>query len=137
MLTYEQNAKLTQVGSGTPLGRFLRHSWIRPAKHEEIATPGGAPVRVGLLGEKLVAFRDPSGKAGLIGEFCPHRRASLAYARNEIGGLRCLSHGWKLSQDGRGDESPPEPPNSNLKVNLKHRAYPVHEAGGILWTYMG
>jgi phthalate 4,5-dioxygenase oxygenase subunit len=137
MLTYEQNARLTQVGRGTPLGRFLRHYWIPAANLEEIAVPGGAPVRVGLLGEKLVAFRDPSGKAGLIDEFCPHRRASLAYGRNEAGGLRCLYHGWKMSQDGRVDESPPEPPDSNLKKNLKHRAYPVREAGGILWTYMG
>jgi phthalate 4,5-dioxygenase len=137
MLTHEQNAKLTQVGPRTPLGRFLRHYWIPAANLEEIAVAGGAPVRVGLLGEKLVAFRDPSGKTGLIEEFCPHRRASLAYARNEVGGLRCLYHGWKLAQDGRVDESPPEPPNSNLKINLKHRAYPVHEAGGILWTYMG
>ncbi len=137
MLSYEQNAKLTQVGPGTPLGRFLRHYWIPAANLEEIATPGGAPVRVGLLGEKLVAFRDPAGKAGLIGEFCPHRCASLAYARNETGGLRCLYHGWKLAQDGRVDEAPPEPPSSGFKANLKHRAYPVHEAGGILWTYMG
>src|SRR5689334_17785353 len=137
MLTYEQNKKLTQVGPGTPLGRFLRHYWIPAANLEEIATPGGAPVRVGLLGEKLVAFRDPSGKAGLIGEFCPHRRASLAYARNEIDGLRCLYHGWKMSQSGRVDECPPEPPNSNLKRNLRHPSYPVREAGGILWTYMG
>jgi len=137
MLTHEQNAKLTRVGPGTPLGRFLRHYWIPAANLEEIATPGGAPVRVGLLGEKLVAFRDPSGKAGLIEEFCPHRRASLAYGRNEVGGLRCLYHGWKMSQDGRIDESPAEPAKSKLKANLKHRAYPVREAGGILWTYMG
>jgi phthalate 4,5-dioxygenase len=137
MLTYEQNAKLTQVGPGTPLGRFLRHYWLPAANLEEIAKAGGAPVRVGLLGEKLVAFRDPSGKAGLIDEFCPHRRASLAYARNEVGGLRCLYHGWKMSQGGRVEEAPPEPDNSNLKVNLRQRAYPVREAGGILWTYMG
>lgn len=137
MLTREQNAKLTQVGPGTPLGRFLRHYWIPAANLEEIAVPGGAPVRVGLLGEKLVAFRDPSGKAGLVDEFCPHRRASLAYARNEVGGLRCLYHGWKMTQEGRVCETPPEPPTSKLKDNLKHRSYPVREAGGILWAYLG
>ena len=96
MLSYQQNARLTQVGPETPLGRFFRHYWIPAANLEEIAVPGGAPVRVGLLGEKLVAFRDPAGKAGLMQEFCPHRRASLVYGRNEEGGLRCLYHGWKM-----------------------------------------
>jgi phenylpropionate dioxygenase-like ring-hydroxylating dioxygenase large terminal subunit len=137
MLTYKQNARLTQVGPDTPLGRFFRHYWIPAANLEEIAVPGGAPVRVGLLGEKLVAFRDPAGKAGLMAEFCPHRRASLVYGRNEEGGLRCLYHGWKMSQEGRVLETPAEPPSSNLKENLRHRAYPVREVGGILWTYMG
>ena len=137
MLTHEQNAKLTRVGPGTPLGRFLRRYWIPAANLEEIAVAGGAPVRVGLLGEKLVAFRDPGGRAGLIDEFCPHRRASLAYGRNEVGGLRCLYHGWKISQAGRIADVPAEPANSNFKTHLKHRAYPVMEAGGILWTYMG
>ena len=99
MLRHEDNVRLTRVGPGTPMGTFLRRYWLPAAKLEEIAQPGGAPVRVRLLGERLVAFRDPSGKAGLIEEFCPHRRASLAYARNEKGGLRCLYHGWKMAQD--------------------------------------
>src|SRR6185436_4484348 len=87
MLTKEDNDRMTQVGADKPLGRFFRRYWIPAAKSEEIAEPGGAPVRVGLLGEKLVAFRDPTGKPGLINEFCPHRRASLVYGRNEEGGL--------------------------------------------------
>ncbi|MGH7335945.1 MAG: Rieske 2Fe-2S domain-containing protein [Myxococcota bacterium] len=137
MLTHEDNERLTRVGSGTPLGRFLRRYWIPAAKLEEIAEPGGAPARVGLLGERLVAFRDPAGRAGLMHEFCPHRRASLAYARNEEGGLRCLYHGWKMGHDGRVLDTPAEPAASKLKDNLRHCAYPVHEAGGILWAYMG
>ena len=106
MLTREDNEKLTRVGPGTPLGRFLRRYWIPAAKSEEIAQPGGAPVRVGLLGEKLVAFRDPDGKPGLVNEFCPHRGASLVYGRNEPGGVRCLYHGWKMSQEGRIVDTP-------------------------------
>ena len=106
MLTKEDNDRMTQVGPDKPLGRFFRRYWIPAAKLEEIAEPGGAPVRVGLLGEKLVAFRDPKGKAGLMHEFCPHRRASLVYGRNEEGGLRCLYHGWKIAHDGRVLETP-------------------------------
>lgn len=137
MLSHEDNVRLTRVGRGTPMGKFLRRYWIPAAKLEEIEQPGGAPVRVRLLGERLVAFRDPSGKVGLIDEFCPHRRASLAYARNEKGGLRCLYHGWKMSHDGHVLETPPEPQKSRMAQRLCVTAYPVREAGGLLWTYMG
>ncbi|MDB6000754.1 MAG: Phthalate 4,5-dioxygenase, partial [Rhizobacter sp.] len=82
-LTREDNKTLTEVGPDTPLGRFFRRYWIPAAVLQEISEPGGAPVRVGLLGERLVAFRDPAGKVGLMKEFCPHRGASLVYGRNE------------------------------------------------------
>jgi len=137
MLSAEDNAALTRVGPGTPLGRFFRRYWIPAAKLEEIAQPGGAPVRVGLLGERLVAFRDPAGRPGLVGEFCPHRRASLFYARNEPDGLRCLYHGWKLGCAGEVLETPAEPKGSRMAAMIRHPAYPVREAGGLLWTYMG
>jgi phenylpropionate dioxygenase-like ring-hydroxylating dioxygenase large terminal subunit len=137
MLTQEDNRLLTEVGPGKPLGRFFRRYWIPAAVLKEIEVPGGAPVRVGLLGEKLVAFRDPEGRAGLMKEHCPHRGASLAYGRNEVGGLRCLYHGWKMAPDGRILETPAEPAESRMKSVLCQAAYPVKEAGGILWTYMG
>ena len=109
MLTAKENKMLTEVGTGTPMGEFMRRYWIPAAKSEEIPMPGGAPARVKLLGERLVLFRSRDGELGLIDEFCPHRRASLAYGRNEPGGLRCLYHGWKVACDGRVLESPPEP----------------------------
>ncbi len=137
MLSSEDNKRLTQVGPDTPLGRFFRRYWIPAAVLAEIAEPGGAPVRVRLLGETLVAFRDPQGKPGLMNEHCPHRGASLAYGRNEQGGLRCLYHGWKMAHDGSIADMPAEPPDTKMKAVLKHVVYPLREAGGILWTYMG
>jgi phenylpropionate dioxygenase-like ring-hydroxylating dioxygenase large terminal subunit len=137
MLRHEDNVALTQVGPGTPLGRFMRRYWLPAAKLEQIAEPGGAPARVKLLGESLVAFRDPTGVPGLIAELCPHRGASLAYGRNEQGGLRCLYHGWKMGCSGYVLESPPEPPARTFAKKLAHVSYPVREAGGLLWTYMG
>ena len=137
MLSTEDNNLLTQVGPDVPLGRFFRRYWIPAALSEEIAEPGGAPVRVGILGEKLVAFRDPAGVVGLIKEFCPHRGASLVYGRNEIGGLRCLYHGWKMNQSGAVVDTPAEPATSRLKYKLCQPAYPVHESGGVVWAYMG
>jgi phthalate 4,5-dioxygenase len=137
MLRHEDNMALTQVGSGTPMGEFLRRYWIPAIKLEQIVEPGGAPARVRLLGERLVAFRDPNGKVGLMGEFCPHRGASLAYGRNEEDGLRCLYHGWKMGCEGYVVESPPEPPARTFAKKLAHPSYPVREAGQLLRTYMG
>ena len=137
MLTREENEALTRVGADQPMGRLLRRYWMPAALLEEIAEPGGAPVRVKLLGESLVAFRDPLGQAGLVREFCPHRGASLSYARNEAGGLRCLYHGWKMAPDGRVVDTPAEPAESRFKERLRHPAYPTVEAGGILWAYLG
>ncbi|MGP0089799.1 MAG: Rieske 2Fe-2S domain-containing protein [Xanthobacteraceae bacterium] len=137
MLRHEENMALTQVGPGTPMGRFMRRYWLPAAKLEQFPEAGGAPVRVRLLGEALVAFRDPGGKPGLLGEFCPHRGASLAYGRNEEGGLRCLYHGWKMGCVGLVLESPPEPAARTFAKKLAHPSYPVREAGGLLWTYMG
>jgi phenylpropionate dioxygenase-like ring-hydroxylating dioxygenase large terminal subunit len=137
MLTAKENQALTEVGPGTPMGEFMRRYWIPAAKSEEVQTPGGAPARVTLLGEKLVVFRSRDGQLGLIDEFCPHRRASLAYARNEPEGLRCLYHGWKVACDGRVLESPPEPPARTFAKKLSVTSYPVREAGGLIWTYMG
>ena len=137
MLRHEDNMALTRVGRGTPMGRFMRRYWIPAAKLEQIAELGGAPVRIKLLGESLVAFRDPAGKVGLMGEFCPHRGASLVYGRNEEDGLRCLYHGWKMGCGGFVLESPPEPPARTFAKKLAHISYPVREAGQLLWTYMG
>lgn len=137
MLRHEDNEALTRVGFGTPMGRFMRRYWIPAAKLEEIAEPGGAPVRVKLLGEDLVAFRDPAGNVALMAEYCPHRGASLVYGRNEEGGLRCLYHGWKMGSCGFVLESPPEPPARTFANKLKHASYPVREAGQLLWAYLG
>ena len=137
MLTSKENKMLTEVGGGSPMGEFMRRYWIPAAKSEEIPMPGGAPARVKLLGERLVLFRSHDGKLGLIDEFCPHRRASLAYGRNEPGGLRCLYHGWKVACDGRVLESPPEPAARTFARKLSVASYPAREAGGLIWTYMG
>ncbi len=137
MLTHEQNMALTRVGPEAPMGRFMRRYWIPAAMLQELEEPGGAPVRVRLLGENLVAFRDPNGVCGLVAETCPHRGASLAYGRNEPGGLRCLYHGWKIGHSGQVLETPPEPPSVTFAHKLCIAGYPVREAGGLLWSYMG
>ena len=97
----------------------------------------GKPIRVKVLGERLVAYRDSEGRVGLVGEFCPHRKASLVYGRNEEGGLRCLYHGWKVAADGTILEMPSEPPEACAAMKVKHPAYPTAEAGGFVFAYLG
>src|SRR5262249_31920769 len=99
--------------------------------------PDGPPVRVMLLGEKLIAFRDSDGKVGLLGDKCPHRGASLFYGRNEERGLRCVYHGWKFDTTGVCRDTPCEPATSNFKAKVGAPADRCHERGGIVWAYMG
>jgi phthalate 4,5-dioxygenase oxygenase subunit len=103
----------------------------------EVSEKDGAPIRVRLLGEDLVAYRDSTGRVGVLDEHCPHRGASLVLARNEECGLRCLYHGWKIDADGTILDMPAEPEGSPFKDRIKHIAYPTEERGGLVWVYMG
>ena len=137
MLTPEENELLCRVEGDAPMGHLMRRHWIPACLSEEVAEPDGAPVRTRLLGEDLVAFRDSDGRLGVLDEYCPHRRASLALGRNEECGLRCLYHGWKMDVEGNILEMASEPLQSGLSAKVKHKAYPAREAGGFVWTYMG
>ncbi len=137
MLSREENQLLTRVGRGTPMGDTLRLYWIPALLAQEIAEPDGPPVRVRLLGEDLVAFRDSKGRIGLVDEFCPHRLASLYFGRNEEGGLRCVYHGWKFDVEGRCVDQMNEPPESQFCHKVHLTAYPTVELGGIVWAYLG
>ncbi|MGA2393651.1 MAG: Rieske 2Fe-2S domain-containing protein [Candidatus Lustribacter sp.] len=136
MLTREENELLCQVGAGTPMGTMLRRYWIPAALTGELEA-GGAPRRTRLLGEDLVAFRAADGTVGVLEEHCPHRGASLALARNVDCTLQCIYHGWKVAPDGRVLDTPAEPEGSNFAAKVRARSFPVYEAGGIVWTYLG
>lgn len=137
MLTQEQNELLTRTDPGTPMGQLFRRYWIPALLAEEIPTADCPPVRVKLLGEQLIAFRDTAGRIGLLDEFCSHRTASLFFGRNEECGLRCAYHGWKYDVDGNCVDMPSEPEQSKFKERIKQTAYPCVERAGIIWTYMG
>jgi phthalate 4,5-dioxygenase oxygenase subunit len=137
MLTAEENDLLCRVEGEAPMGQLMRRHWIPACLSEEVVEPDGAPVRSRLLGEDLVVFRDSDGRLGVLDEHCPHRRASLALGRNEECGLRCLYHGWKIDVEGNVLEMVSEPAESGFAAKVKHKAYPVHEWGGFVWTYMG
>ena len=135
MLSKEDNEILTSVGAGTPMGELLRRYWMPACLSAELPDRDGPPVRVRLLGEGLVAFRDTEGKVGLIEEQCPHRGASLFFGRNEECGLRCVYHGWKFDTTGQCVDQRNE--RRSFADRIKVTAYPTHESGGIVWTYMG
>jgi phenylpropionate dioxygenase-like ring-hydroxylating dioxygenase large terminal subunit len=136
-LTREQQETLVRVGAGTPMGELFRRYWIPVLLSEELVERDGAQVRVRILGEDLIAFRDSEGRIGLIDEFCPHRGVSLFFARNEECGLRCAYHGWKFDVNGQCVDMPSEPEESNFKHKVRTAAYPCVERGGMIWAYMG
>ena len=137
MLTREENELLCRTDKGTPMGEFCRRFWTPVLLSEELPTPDCAPMQVKIYGEELVAFRDTSGRVGLLKEFCPHRRASLFYGRNEEDGLRCAYHGWKFDVEGRCLDQMSEPADSNFAGKVRATAYPTQEGGGFVWAYMG
>jgi phenylpropionate dioxygenase-like ring-hydroxylating dioxygenase large terminal subunit len=137
MLTQEQNELLTRVGPGTPMGELMRRYWTPAVLSWEVPEPDSPPVTIKLLGEELVVFRDTSGKVGVVGARCAHRRAHLFWGRNEENGLRCVYHGWKFDCEGACIDMPSEPAESNFKDKVRIPAYPTHEVGGMVYCYMG
>ena len=141
MLTKAQNDMLTRTGPGTPMGSLFRRFWVPVLLARELAEPDGAPVRVTVLGEELVAFRDSAGRVGLVEARCPHRGANLFFGRNEERGLRCAYHGWKFDVRGQCLEIPTMPRDAPTYENLRERApitaYPTQEWGELIWAYLG
>jgi phenylpropionate dioxygenase-like ring-hydroxylating dioxygenase large terminal subunit len=134
ILNKEMSETLTRTGSGTPMGNLMRRYWVPALMSSEIAEPDGPQVKVPLLGEKLLAFRNSDGRACLIDEFCSHRGVSLYFGRNEENGIRCAYHGVKFDGDGKCVDVPSSP-QSCSRMHIK--GYPCVERGGIVWAYMG
>ncbi|MDA0652709.1 MAG: Rieske 2Fe-2S domain-containing protein [Proteobacteria bacterium] len=137
MLSQQDNTILTQVGPGTPMGAYLRRFWMPALLEEEVPHPDCPPVRLKLLGEELVAFRDSNGTVGVLDAHCPHRQAELFFGRNEECGLRCVYHGWKFDVEGHCVDMPSEPPGSDFKRKIKQKSYRTAIQGGVVWLYMG
>jgi phthalate 4,5-dioxygenase oxygenase subunit len=127
---------LTAVGAGTLMGGFMRCYWLPVARSSEVVADG-APLRLLVLGEKLIAFRDSAGRVGVMDHRCPHRSASLFLGRNEGGGIRCVYHGWKFAVDGRCLEMPNVPPEQCFAHRVRAHAYRVAERHGVIWAYLG
>ncbi len=142
MLPKEENELITRTGPGTPMGELWRRFWLPAFMSWELPAPDCPPVRIRLLSEDLVGFRDSRGRAGLLAANCPHRGASLFFGRNEEEGLRCVYHGWKFDVAGNCVDMPNEPAvgaqhAAPLQHKIHHTAYPCVEKAGIVWTYMG
>jgi len=136
-LKQADNELLTRTDAGTAMGNLFRRYWLPALTIDELPATDADPVRVPLLGEKLIAIRDDNGQAVILQEACPHRQASLYYGRCEAGGIRCPYHGWKFDANGRCVEVPGEPDESRFHEQIRITAYPTVERGGVIWVYMG
>ena len=136
MTTARENELLTRVGPGTPMGALMRAYWVPVARSDEVVADGD-PLRLMALGEPLIAFRDTSGRLGVLDHRCPHRCASLFFGRNEQNGIRCIYHGWKFDVAGNCLEMANVPPHQDFKDKVKAKAYRTIERYGVIWLYMG
>ena len=140
MLRAADNELLTRTGPGTAMGALFRRFWIPALLSQQLPEPDGPPLRIEIMGEKLLAFRDSHNRVGVIEPHCAHRGANLFWGRNEEGGIRCAFHGWKFDVNGKCLEMPTVPQNEAYGTLCKEaaiKAYPTHEAGGVIWAYMG
>jgi phthalate 4,5-dioxygenase len=137
LLSAAENELLSRIDAGTPMGELVRQYWQPFLRSTDLPEADGRPLRIRLLSENLIAFRDSNGQVGLVAENCPHRGASLFFGRNEEAGLRCVYHGWKFDVAGRCIDMPNEPAESNFKDKVRAIAYPCQERGGVIWAYMG
>ena len=131
-----ESEQLTRIGPGTVMGDLMRQYWLPAAKSSELVA-GGDPLRLMLLGEKLIAFRDSTGRVGVMDHRCPHRCASLFYGRNEDGGIRCVYHGWKYDTDGNCIDMPNLTPEQDFGRRCMPRPTRSAERAGVIWVYMG
>jgi len=136
MLSKEENELLTRVGPGTPAGEMLRRFWW-PVGFTDDLKPKGAPVKIRLLNEEFILFRDGKSNLGVLGLHCSHRGTSLEFGRVEEDGIRCCYHGWLYDLHGKCLEQPAEPEDSTFKDRIKHPAYHAAEAGGLIFAYIG
>lgn len=136
MLPKQDNDLMCRTGPGTPMGKAMRHFWIPALLASELPAPDCDPVHVELLGESFVAFRDSNGQVGMLDEYCCHRGASLTIGRVENCGIRCIYHGWLFAADGTVLETP-NVPDPRFRQRFKAKSYPVREAGGLIWAYLG
>lgn len=140
MLSAAENELLVRTGPATAMGNLLRSFWLPALLSQEVAERDGSPVRVRIMSEDLVAFRDSTGRVGLIEPLCAHRGANLFFGRNEDGGIRCIYHGWKFDATGACLAMPNVPNDANyerLRGQMGIVAYPTHEFGDMIWAYLG
>jgi phthalate 4,5-dioxygenase len=137
MLSAADNELLVRTDAGTPMGDYFRRYWHPVALSLELPAPDSPPLRVKIMGEDLVAFRDSRGRVGLLEPHCAHRGANLFFGRNEECGLRCVYHGWKYDVDGRCVDMPNVPADAGYHGKVSIKAYPTREFAGMVWAYLG
>ncbi|HEX5369992.1 MAG TPA: Rieske 2Fe-2S domain-containing protein [Dehalococcoidia bacterium] len=137
MLSKEDNELVINTNPGAPMGELFRRFWLPVALSEELPGPDCVPVKLKIMNEDLIAFRDSDGKVGLVDAFCPHRGAPLFFGRNEESGLRCVYHGWKFNTNGDCVDLPNTPEGDTFLTKIKITAYPCQEAAGLVFAYMG
>ena len=137
MLTVQDHDIVTNTNRGTPLGELFRRFWLPVALSQELPGPDCAPMRVRVMGEDLIAFRDSDGRPGLVDAYCPHRGAPIFFGRNEENGIRCVYHGWKFDVTGACVDLPNAPEGETFKNKVQITAYPCEDKGDLIWAYMG
>ncbi|MFF7709647.1 Rieske 2Fe-2S domain-containing protein [Pseudomonas sp. NPDC007930] len=130
--------ELTETGPGTPNGEYMRRFWQPVCMALELTD---TPRFLKIMGEELVAFRDGSGRVGLLHAHCVHRGASLEYGAIQERGIKCCYHGMVFDVDGACLHVPfpagEEKDGEKYACSIRQGAYKAFERHGLVFAYMG
>ncbi len=132
MLSAQETTVLRRATRYNPVGKALRRYWIPVLPVDQLPAADAPPVRLRVLNEHLIVFRDTSGRLGVLDAFCPHEGGSLAAGRNAEDGIQCMLHGWKYDVEGQRIDG-----GAVHVAAFKTISYPMVERQGLVWIYMG
>jgi phenylpropionate dioxygenase-like ring-hydroxylating dioxygenase large terminal subunit len=96
------------------------------------------PVKVKMLGQNFVLFRDDKGQVQCLSDVCLHRGGSLGNGWcTDHSTVVCPYHGWEFSGDGRVQHIPSMGADADIPARARIDAYPVEERYGLVWVFLG
>lgn len=95
------------------------------------------PVGVTRMGEKLVFWRDETGRVVCLRDRCPHRGVALSRGKVLDGHIQCPFHGFEFDPSGKAVYVPANGRQGPVPKALQAFSYPTHEAHGFIWVWWG
>ncbi len=113
---------------------MIRNQWYVVLESKEVRRK---PVGVTRMGEKLVFWRDASGRDHCAADRCPHRGVALSIGKVQHDQIQCPFHGFEFDSSGRCVYVPAAGRDGKISKSLRLNTYPAYEDHGFIWIWWG